>query len=292
MKNTDKITKNQPDKKYSWFRFYREFAIEPKVQIMSEVMQRRFVMLLCFRVQDELAKWNATEIAFALRISENELSETKSLFIKQGFIDEDWSIINWDKRQYKSDSSTERVRKHRTKAKQAEAVQKARCNADVTLHGTLPTATETPPDTDTDTESETEVFFGVSDDTPVTGETDEEALACPCEDIRDLYHKILPELPKVTALTKKRKGFLNARWNEGPDRQDLDWWRVYFEMVRKQPLLMGWGQGTTWKANFEWLIRPNNLIKVLEGQYEPQDKGAPIPDIPRSKELQPYDWAD
>lgn len=101
-----------------WFRMYAEIATDPKVQCMSESMQRRLMMLLCFRCGDVLATLHATEIAFALRISEEELAETKALFIQKKFIDEDWNIMNWDKRQYVSDSSTERSRKHREQKKQ------------------------------------------------------------------------------------------------------------------------------------------------------------------------------
>ena len=38
-----------------WFRMYAEFATDPKVQSMSEAMQRRLTMLLCLRCSDVLA---------------------------------------------------------------------------------------------------------------------------------------------------------------------------------------------------------------------------------------------
>lgn len=100
-----------------WFRCYSEFATDSKVQIMPEYMQRRLIMLFCLRSCNALATLHATEIAFALRITEEELIETKTLFIQKEFIDDDWNIQNWDKRQYISDTSTERSRKHRDKKK-------------------------------------------------------------------------------------------------------------------------------------------------------------------------------
>ena len=106
-----------------WFRCYSEFSTDPKVQIMPEHMQRRLIMILCLRSNDVLATLHATEIAFSLRISEPELEETKELFISKGFIDNEWNILNWDKRQYVSDSSTERSRKHREKKKQEQELQ-------------------------------------------------------------------------------------------------------------------------------------------------------------------------
>lgn len=101
-----------------WFRLYSEFAHDPKVQMLSEAMQRRYVMLLCLRCSEILETLHETEIAFQLRLDEAELLETKKLFISKNFIDKNWNILNWNKRQFVSDSSTMRVRKHRDKKKQ------------------------------------------------------------------------------------------------------------------------------------------------------------------------------
>jgi len=79
-------------------------------------------MLLCLQSNDDLQKLTPNEIAFALRITTEDLLETKKVFIKKGFIDEEFTILNWDKRQYISDNSTQRVRKHRQK--QDETLQK------------------------------------------------------------------------------------------------------------------------------------------------------------------------
>jgi len=124
-----------------WFRLYSEFAHDPKIQMLSEAMQRRYVMLMCLRCSEVLETLHETEIAFQLRLSTEELDETKDLFISKKFIDKHWNLLNWDKRQFVSDSSTMRVAKHRNKKKQVsnvgETLQKLPSNAI---------------DTDTDTE--------------------------------------------------------------------------------------------------------------------------------------------
>jgi len=122
-----------------WFRLYSEFAHDPKVQMLSEAMQRRYVMLMCLRCSETLETLHETEIAFQLRLSAEELDETKNLFISKNFIDKHWNLLNWDKRQFVSDSSTMRVAKHRSKKKQVS-------NADETLQKRPSNAT----DTDTD----------------------------------------------------------------------------------------------------------------------------------------------
>jgi hypothetical protein len=124
-----------------WFRLYSEFAHDPKIQMLSEAMQRRYVMLMCLRCSEVLETLHETEIAFQLRLSTDELDETKQLFISKNFIDKHWNLLNWDKRQFVSDSSTMRVAKHRSKKKQVS-------NADETLQKRPSNAI----DTDTDTE--------------------------------------------------------------------------------------------------------------------------------------------
>ena len=124
-----------------WFRLYSEFAHDPKIQMLPEAMQRRYVMLMCLKCSETLETLHETEIAFQLRLSEAELIETKQLFVSKNFIDKQWNLLNWDKRQFVSDSSTMRVRKYRDKKKQPS-------NADETLQKRQSNAI----DTDTDTE--------------------------------------------------------------------------------------------------------------------------------------------
>jgi hypothetical protein len=122
-----------------WFRMYSEFATDPKVQMLAEAMQRRLIMIFCLRCSNTLVTLHDSEIAFHLRVSDQELAETKALFMSKKFIDKDWNVLNWEKRQYKSDSSKDRVAKHRALQK---TEQKGRSNDDVTLQVTDANALE------------------------------------------------------------------------------------------------------------------------------------------------------
>lgn len=124
----------------TWFRVYAEFATDPKVQMMSESDQRRLLMLMCLRCNGDVTLQDS-EVAFQLRITVDEYSMSKLMFIDKGFIDTSNNIINWDKRQFISDSSTSRVAKHREKMKRYSNT----CN----------TSSDT--DTDTDTEYKKEI---------------------------------------------------------------------------------------------------------------------------------------
>jgi hypothetical protein len=92
--------------------------------------------------------------------------------------------------------------------------------------------------------------------------------ACPHQQIIELYHQILPELPKVQVWNDDRQSCLRARWREDRARQHLDWWINFFNHVRGSPFLMG--NVKKFQADLEWLIRPKNFPKVLEGRYHEQ----------------------
>lgn len=130
-----------------WFRLYHEFSTDIKVQMLSEAYQRRLIMLMCLRCSNGDVTLHETEVAFHMRIDLDEWLKTKASFIRQGFIDNDNKLINWNKRQFVSDSSAERVRKHREKKKIIENSSKS-MGQNVTLQGCYCNA----PDTDTETD--------------------------------------------------------------------------------------------------------------------------------------------
>lgn len=115
-----------------WLRLYSEFSHDPKVQMLSEAMQRRYIMLMCLRCSDVLVTLHDEEVAFHLRISNDDLAETKALFITKKFIDSKWNLLNWEKRQFASDASKTRVAKHRK-------LQKEKQNTEGNAHVTLQT---------------------------------------------------------------------------------------------------------------------------------------------------------
>ncbi len=235
-----------------WFRMYAEFATDPKVQSMSEAMQRRLMMVLCMRCSDVLATLHVDELAFALRISDDELAETKALFVRKGFIDDQWNVLNWAKRQFTSDSSTERSRKHRAAKKTG--------NDAATLHDVA----ATPPDTDTDTERE-------EGENPAVAGPSQQPDACPHQAIIDLYHEALPAARRIRDWTPARQAALRARWRERPDRQNIEWWREFFGYVAKSDFLCGKVSSPgrkPFELSLDWLCKSENFVKVLEGAYE------------------------
>lgn len=97
---------------------------------------------------------------------------------------------------------------------------------------------------------------------------------CPQSSIVELYHEVLPELRQVREWNETRQRLLAKRWAESRERQSLDWWRDFFGYVRKSRFLMGQTvgrEGRPFDCDLEWLIRPTNFAKVIEGKYEDGD---------------------
>src|SRR3990167_2495207 len=121
-----------------WFRFYSEVLNDPKVQSLSAADFKAWVNLLCVASEQEpRGSLPAEDIAFALRMSVTSANRLISRFTEKGFLDVRCDTVTgvfihgWAKRQYDSDDTTKRTRKHRS----------------LEQNGNVPV---TPPDTDTE----------------------------------------------------------------------------------------------------------------------------------------------
>jgi len=123
-----KLNTDQPAK---WFSLHAEILDDPKVQMLSEVDQRRFIMILCARCRNGNETFHDVSIAFQLRITLEEWLRTKETLIVSKLVTSDNKPTNWDKRQKPRDLSTERVRRHR---KRNETFLKQQCNVSETAH--------------------------------------------------------------------------------------------------------------------------------------------------------------
>ncbi len=255
-----------------WFRMYHEFAADAKVQSMPEAMQRRLIMLFCLRCSNALVTLQDEELAFALRITDPELAETKALFMRKNFIDAGWNLINWDDRQFVSDSSAPRVKKHREKKREEaeraaeEAIklaEKQDCNVTVT------------PQNRTETDTETDQLL-------LSPETDDDVRRCPSGTLVNLYHELMPLNPRVKVLTKARKSAIRSRWIEAASLDckpfgyttksgGLAAWRTFFEVCAESAFLTGQAPAQNGKpafiASIDFIFSPAGFAKTLENKY-------------------------
>jgi len=89
--------------------------------------------------------------------------------------------------------------------------------------------------------------------------------------IKDLFNDICINLTKIKKLTSKREKTLNIWINqERKENKDLDlddYFREFFIKVKRSDFLNG-NNKRQWKATFDWIIKPDNRQKILEGNYK------------------------
>ena len=88
--------------------------------------------------------------------------------------------------------------------------------------------------------------------------------ATPYDDIVSLYNAHCPSLPRVQAVTDKRKDAMRVRWKK---YGDLDTYKQVFSMAEESDFLSG-RNGKWTSCNFDWLLKEANMVKVLEGAYD------------------------
>ena len=96
--------------------------------------------------------------------------------------------------------------------------------------------------------------------------------SCPHQQIRNLYNEILPELPRCISTNATFDRNLRSRWREDTDRQCLEWWQWFFSQVKESDFLMG-KTDRPFSCSLDWLVRPTNMSKVLNGNYRNRVNG-------------------
>ena len=94
----------------------------------------------------------------------------------------------------------------------------------------------------------------------------------PYQAIVDLYHEVLPELPRVAMITEARRKAMRSRWTSKAERRDLEWWRRYFLAVRPCRFLFG-ANDRNWTASLDFLLSQKGMAGVLEGKYADRGGG-------------------
>jgi hypothetical protein len=134
-----------------WFRLYDNTVDDPKVQQLSAENFRGLVNLWCLASKNDGKIPSVNDVAFRLRMSKKKAEKIIAALTASGLIDdtdEGLTPHNWSSRQFKSDTSNERVQRHRE--------HKCNVTSTVTGNGDV-TPYETPPESESDSDSESEV---------------------------------------------------------------------------------------------------------------------------------------
>jgi len=115
---------------------------------------------------------------------------------------------------------------------------------------------------------------------PPDGEPVDKLPDCQHQAVIDLYHQQLPTLRRVEVWNAVRQGYLRQRWREvaaelAKDKPIsasavLDWFNDFFGHIQKSRFLVGkinGKDGRAFAADLEWIIKPSNFAKIVEGKY-------------------------
>ena len=127
----------------NWFRHWHGLSTNPKLAFVAKCcdVHRAFVVTLwCYLLEGasgcgdrgSLAWFDPDQAAFALEMPLSTVERIVAEMRKRGMLDED-RIAGWNRHQFPSDSSAERVRRHRERRREAnETLQPVTGNVPVT----------------------------------------------------------------------------------------------------------------------------------------------------------------
>ncbi len=104
---------------------------------------------------------------------------------------------------------------------------------------------------------------------------------CPHQEIIALWQKHLPRLTQPRVWEGNRREILKARWAQASKpsafnetgystlQDGLAWWGSFFAYIAETRLADGFDtDGRIWRPDLEWVIRPANFQKIIDGKYQ------------------------
>jgi hypothetical protein len=231
-----------------WFRLYSRIIDDDKLRLLAFEDRWHFVALCCLKsdglLDEPCDDLRTRRIAVKLGVQMRELDEIGRRLREVELVDETLSPIAWDDLQFRTDSSTERVRAYRKRQKK-QSVDTVKRSETVSV---------TAQDSEADTETEELEPEGscASDDALKP----EHVVAVWNEEIAPVLGK-----PKVRMLTPERRVRLKARIAGFTVAE----FREVIANIMASPFLRG---DTGWHGfGFDWFTKKANFLKILEGNY-------------------------
>lgn len=231
-----------------WFRLYNRIVDNEKLRLLAFEDRWHFIALCALKssglLDEPEDEMRTRKIAVKLGVQVRELDEISRRLSEVGLVDENMNPIAWEKLQFRSDTSTERVQRHRkNKQKQSGNTMKRKRNVSVT-----------PPETETETETE---------ELEPNGSCASRDALKP-EHVVETWNALASRLgkPQVRSLTPERRQNLRARIAG----YSLDEFREVIANIERSAFLRG---DTGWRGcTFDWFTKKANFQKILEGNYD------------------------
>jgi predicted phage replisome organizer len=281
-------------KRYYWLRLKEDFYDQKEIKKLRKIAGGDTYVVIYQRIQllslktdgliyfDGIEDDLAGELALELDESEDNVRITLQYMSRFGLIREvgtnKYEITTVAGLIGSESESAERVRRFRERkatALQGEALQKALPGNGEALHSNEPVTAcnveKIREREEIEKEKEKEIEIEIeTEDTQQAGA--EQSLSqkrdsVPFEKIRQLFNEICVSYSSVINIEGQRRKAVAARWKT---YKDLETFKTLFEKTESSSFLKGHND-RNWMANFDWIMKPDNMAKVLEGLYD--DKG-------------------
>ena len=225
-----------------WFRLYNRMVDDDKLRLLAFEDRWHFVALCCLKsdglLDEPTSDIRTRRIAVKLGVQVRELDEISRRLREVGLVDEHLNPLAWNDLQFRSDNSTDRVKKYREKQSR---------NAAKRLRNVSETGQETEADTEKDKE-EANASSRASDD------------ALKPEHFVEAWNEDIAPLGKsaVRDFSPERRVLVKARMKQ----HGLPGCQEVLANIRGSPFLLEAGG-----INFDWVIQKKNFQKILEGNY-------------------------
>lgn len=94
------------------------------------------------------------------------------------------------------------------------------------------------------------------------------------EEIAAAFRDNLSGLPQPRDITEKRRKMIRSIVKRGGKYADADFFPRFFAYVAKSDFLMGRSKDPWHGCCFDWLLKPENFQKIIEGNYHGEDRNA------------------
>lgn len=234
-----------------WWRAYNGARHDAKLLRLSDKHFRWWFNLLCVAADRDGYLPDHADLCAEFRTSAKAMTEILDALVAARLFDHDEKGIrahNWNERQYKSDTSADRMRRHRERKRDA--------TCDVT--GDAPVTRSENREQITDTESEKDMS------TPP-------AAAPPLTEAVEVYNAEAEKAgwAKVQRLTDARRSALKARLAECGG---IEGWQTAMAKAGESKFLTGKvprGRGhENWRPDFDFFLKATNFTKLMEGTYD------------------------
>ena len=263
------------EKRFFWLKLRETFFNETYIKAMRTFKNGDSLVLTYLEMalyslksngvieRGELTPSLADEISIAINEPVPRVKKTIEMLTKARVAELDGDRLYLTEMMGTESTSAERMRRLRSKKSDETGVTPAsQCDSAVTSPVTKSVTTEIESEKEIEKEPETDSDAPL----PPAGETRG------CDEVISQFNSICASLNKVSGMTEPRRKAVQSALNAVGQEK-------LAELFRKAEAsdFLTKRNSTGWKAGFDWLLKPENYAKVLEGNYDNRNSAQAVP---------------